>query len=316
MKQESLESFYRSSAFILDKSAESLLPNGINREIGHFNIFNLGEFVSRFKDNPSQMPYNRRGYYKVSLVTGNNRLEYADKVATINANALVFATPRIPYHWVPLDDDQKGYFCIFTEDFLLQSKSGVVLDDLPIFKPGGYPVFEVNDLQSIQLSAIFKKMQEEIESNYLYKYDLIRNYLLELIHFGQKLQPMTTYNHTRDAASRVSSLFIELLERQFPIDSQHQRLALRSARDFADRLAIHANHLNKLLKESTGKTTTEHIFGRIAQEAKIMLKQTDWNISEIAFSLGFEQASHFSTFFKKQTSMTPVELRNGHHSAL
>jgi AraC-like DNA-binding protein len=310
MKQESLEHFYRSAASMLDKQAESLLPQGINREIGHFNIFNLGEFVTKFKDDPAQMPYNRRGYYKVSLVTGKNRLEYADKVARIDAHALVFATPRIPYHWVPLDDEQQGFFCIFTEEFLLQSKSGVVLDELPIFKPGGYPVFELSDQQSLQLRAIFEKMQEEIESNYLFKYDLIRNYLLELIHFGQKLQPMTTYNHAHDAASRVSSLFIELLERQFPIDSQHQRLSLRSAQDFADRLSIHANHLNKLLKESTGKTTTEHIFGRIAQEAKILLKQTDWNIAEIAYSLGFEQPSHFSTFFKKQTSMTPVELRN------
>ncbi|MDQ0640305.1 AraC family transcriptional activator of pobA [Pedobacter sp. W3I1] len=310
MKQESLEHFYRSAASVLDKSNEALLPKGINREIGHFNIFNLGEFVTRFKDNPSQMPYNRRGYYKVSLVTGRNRLEYADKVAMIDAHALVFATPRIPYHWVPLDEDQNGFFCIFTKEFLLQSKSGVVLDDLPLFKPGGYPVFDLTELQSTQLSDIFQKILEEIESNYLYKYDLIRNYLLELIHFGQKLQPITTYNHAHDAAARVSSLFIELLERQFPIDSQNQRLSLRSAQDFADRLSIHANHLNKLLKESTGKTTTQHIFGRIAQEAKILLKQTDWNIAEIAFSLGFEQPSHFSTFFKKLTSMTPIELRS------
>lgn len=70
------------------------------------------------------------------------------------------------------------------------------------------------------------------------------------------------------------------------------------------------NHLNKVLKENTGKTTTELITSRLTSEAKILLKQTDWNISEIAFSLGFEELAHFSNFFKKQTSFTPLAFRN------
>ena len=84
---------------------------------------------------------------------------------------------------------------------------------------------------------------------------------------------------------------------------------LRTAKDYADRLAVHVNHLNKVLKENTGKTTTDIISSRILQEAKILLKQTDWNVSEIAYSLGFEQVAHFSNFFRKQTAMPPVAFR-------
>jgi AraC-like DNA-binding protein len=80
---------------------------------------------------------------------------------------------------------------------------------------------------------------------------------------------------------------------------------LRTAKEYAERLAIHVNHLNKVLKENTGKTTTEIITSRMLQEAKILLKQTDWNVSEIAYSLGFEEVAHFSNFFKKQTSERP-----------
>jgi len=72
---------------------------------------------------------------------------------------------------------------------------------------------------------------------------------------------------------------------------------------------VHVNHLNKVLKETTGKTTTEIISGRVLQEAKILLKQTDWNISEIAWSLGFEQLSNFSNFFRKHTSQAPNGFR-------
>jgi AraC-like DNA-binding protein len=46
------------------------------------------------------------------------------------------------------------------------------------------------------------------------------------------------------------------------------------------------------------------------QEAKILLKQTDWNISEIAYSLGFEEVAHFSNFFKRQTSLAPLVFRS------
>jgi AraC family transcriptional regulator, transcriptional activator of pobA len=156
---------------------------------------------------------------------------------------------------------------------------------------------------------IFTKMYREISSNYAYKYDLLRNYVLELIHYGQKLQPATSLYPTHTASARVSSLFIELLERQFPIESPHQKLGLRTAKDYAERLAVHVNHLNKVLKENTGKTTTELIANRIVQESKILLKQTDWNISEIAYSLGFEEVAHFSNFFKKQTLLTPLAFR-------
>lgn len=295
-----LEQFYQQTA--------SLLPEGINKEIGHFNVFKIDEMMAKVRKK-GIMPYNRRAYYKISMISGRNRAEYADKVIDIEKNALLFATPKIPYHYVPQDEDQSGYFCIFTSDFLVQTKSGVVLDDLPIFQPRGYPIFQLTDEETEDIMFIFKKMYKELSSDYAYKYDLLRNYVLELIHYGQKLQPATALYPSHTASARVSSLFIELLERQFPIESPNQKLSLRTAKDYADRLAVHVNHLNKVLKENTGQTTTDIISSRIIQEAKILLKQTDWNISEIGYCLGFEQVAHFSNFFRKQTSLSPITFR-------
>lgn len=296
----SVEEFY--------KSINVPIPDGFRKEIGHFNVFEIDDFIRGLREK-NVMLYNRRAYYKISLIIGKNRAEYADKVIDIEKNALLFATPQIPYHYVPQDTNQKGFFCVFTPEFLIKSKSGVNIDELPIFRPDGYPVFQLSDENVEELLAIFKKMHREIASDYAYKYDLLRNYVLELIHYGQKLQPATAIYSTHNAASRVSSLFLELLERQFPIESPQQKLNLRTAKDYADRLSVHVNHLNKVLKENTGKTTTEIIGGRITQEAKILLKQTDWNISEIAYSLGFEEVAHFSNFFKRQTSLSPAQFR-------
>jgi AraC-like DNA-binding protein len=301
MKVTTIEEFY--------KETSELIPAGVSKEIGHFNVFSIKELMARMKDKPG-MPYNRRAYYKISLIKGHNKAEYADKVIEIEKTALLFATPRIPYNYTPYDSYQSGHFCIFTDEFLSQAKSGVVLDELPIFKAGGHPIFQITEDDSTEIEAIFKKMQKEISSGYAYKYDLLRNYVVELIHLGQKLQPATALYPSHSASGRVASLFAELLERQFPIESPRQQLNLKSASDYAVNLAIHVNHLNKVLKEHTGRTTTEIISGRLVQEAKILLKQTNWNVSEIAYCLGFEEVAHFSNFFRKHTSLSPVAFRS------
>ena len=153
-------------------------------------------------------------------------------------------------------------------------------------------------------------MDTELSSDYAYKYDLLRNYVLELIHMGQKLNPIESMLNSTNASSRISSLFIELLERQFPIENDAQMMQLKAPIDFAKTLGVHINHLNKVLKETTGNSTSEIINGRVVEEAKILLRQTQWNVSEVAFALGFDEVAHFSNFFKKHTGLSPLKFRN------
>lgn len=305
----SLEDFYLEMTKGLGKDMESIFPKGLHKDIGHFNVFDIAQTIANVKKT-SEMPYNRRKYYKISLIRGKNRVEYADKVISIKKNALLFATPKVPYHYVPEDENQSGNFCVFTADFFTKNSSKNILEDLPLFQPGTIPVFEIDDELADEVDLLFGKIKKEIDSDYEFKYDLIRNYVSELIHYGQKLQPAEKVGNSHNAAVRVVSLFIELLERQFPIESSNQRIQLKVAKDFADRLSIHVNYLNKNLKEKTGKTTTEFIADRLIQEAKILLKQTNWNISEISYALGFEEVAHFSNFFKRKTSFAPMEFRS------
>jgi AraC-like DNA-binding protein len=84
---------------------------------------------------------------------------------------------------------------------------------------------------------------------------------------------------------------------------------MRSAGDFAGQLSVHVNHLNRAIRTTTGKTTTYHINDRLYTEAKALLKHTNWNISEIAWCLGFEEAAHFNNFFRKHSGTTPTAYR-------
>ncbi|MBW8244376.1 AraC family transcriptional regulator [Muricauda oceani] len=284
------------------------IPENIGKDIGHFNVFNIAEYRTRLSK--GEMRYDRRAYFKISLINGKNRAEYADKVIDIDNKALLFASPRIPYNYVPQNDEQSGYFCVFTDNFLSKDKSGVILETLPIFHPGGYPILNISDEDYIALEQVFQKMDKELSSDYPFKFDLIRAYVIELLHMGQKLHPVKAQENTRNAAIRITDMFVELLERQFPVNTPARPLMLKTANDFAERLAIHPNHLNKVLKETTGSTTTEVIHARIFEEAKILLNSTDWNISEIAYSLGFEEVAHFSNFFKKHVQLSPLKFRS------
>ncbi|WP_229366073.1 helix-turn-helix domain-containing protein [Fibrisoma montanum] len=255
------------------------------------------------------MAFDRRAFYKISLNRGHSRIEYADKVVDVGQQALWFANSQVPYRWLPHDEAQTGYFCIFTENFLLPAQVRTSLDELPIFRPGSSPVLMVDDDDFACLKAIFEKMSNEISSSYTYKYDLLRAYLLELIHMGQKRQPSPVSASPHTASARVTALFTDLLERQFPLATPQQQLRLRTAKDYADQLALHVNHLNRVLRETTGYTTTKLIGDRVTQEAKMLLKQTDWAVSEISDSLGFADVAHFCNFFKRQTGQVPSALR-------
>jgi AraC-like DNA-binding protein len=169
----------------------------------------------------------------------------------------------------------------------------------------------LSDEKVEKLAAVYKRMFEEINSDYIHKYDVLRNLVFELLHFAMKIQPTTNFDKQQiNASKRISVLFLELLERQFPIDEAHQKINLRAASEFASQLNIHVNHLNRAVKETTQKTTSQIVAERISQESKILLKHSNWSVSEIAYALGFTEVTHFNNFFKKHVQLSPLKFRN------
>jgi AraC-like DNA-binding protein len=267
-------------------------------------VFRTEEFAG---SNPKPMPYSRKDYYKISLIIGKSKVHYADKVIEINNQGLLFANPQIPYNWEQVDKQLSGYFCVFTKGFFDQYGG---LDKYPVFQPNGNHIFNLTTENCAEFSKIFERMLVEINTNYKFKYDVLRNLVSELIHSAIKLNPTNqSTRYQSNASERISSLFLELLERQFPIENTRQLIKLKMASQYADQLSIHVNHLNRALKEVLGTSTSSIISNRILQEAKILLLHTNWNISEIANCLGFEETSHFSSFFKKHTQHSPVQFR-------
>ena len=308
MNAAPLAEFYQELTSCTGTDLSTLLPSGIQQEVGHFNVFNLAAIWQANREKPTGS-YSCRGFYRISLLHGRNRIEYRDTAMELEGPVLAFSTPKLVYQWLPKQLAQMGHFCVFTADFLRPTSSGVVLDELPIFKAEEYPMFQLSAAEGARAETIFQCMHEEMASDYAYKYDLLRAYTLELIHLGQKRQPATVLHPAHNASARLTSRFSELLEQQFPLEIPQQQIHLRTAIAYADRLAVHVNHLNKVLKETTGRTTTDLIMGRIAQEAETLLRQTHWTMAEISDSLGFTDVAHFSHFFKRHAAVAPGAFR-------
>jgi AraC-like DNA-binding protein len=280
------------------------MPGDIVKDIKQFNVFYIRHNV--VEDDFNCKPFNRKALYKISLLKGKTRLYYADKTVEFDC-ALLFSNPNIPYAWEFIEPEQSSYFCVFKDEFFDQF---VNIKDYPVFKPGDIPLFHLNDQQYAGFEHVFKQMLQEISLEFSYKYDSLRTMVLQVILSALKLQP-AAFQPYKDSngAQRITSLFLELLERQFPVESTLQQMELRHPTQFADQLSIHVNHLNHSLKLVTGKTTSRLISERIMQEARSLLQHTDWNISQIAWCLGFDALPPFINFFKKTQHLTPKVYR-------
>lgn len=83
--------------------------------------------------------------------------------------------------------------------------------------------------------------------------------------------------------------------------------------EYASLLYVTPNHLNRTVKDVTGRTASAHISEMILLEAKSLLQYTDLSMAEIAWRLQFSEPSSFHRWFKKETDNTPLEYRSSSH---
>ena len=251
----------------------------------------------------------RRDFYKLGLVSGNMTVYYGDMILEINDTVLFFVNPNVPHSVVLHSKNITGYACLFTENFITSRERTEILKNSPLFHIGDTPVIPLNSEQARFMTGIFQKMLAVHSGDYHYKGELIRSCIELIIHEALSIQPSKNVLQFKNAATRITHLFMDLLERQFPIERTDEPLKLRTARDFAAGISVHVNYLNRSVKEITGKPTSVHIAERIIAEAKALLQHTDWSVADIGYALGFEYPTYFNNYFKRTTGTTPKSLR-------
>ncbi len=84
----------------------------------------------------------------------------------------------------------------------------------------------------------------------------------------------------------------------------------RNAEYFADRMHITYKHLNEICKEIMNSTAKQFIDEYIILEAKRRLTKSGIRSTDLAYQLGFKEATNFAKYFKKHTGFTPNQFKN------
>jgi AraC family transcriptional regulator, transcriptional activator of pobA len=246
-------------------------------------------------------PHRKQVYDFLFLTKGQTRRSKALNPYDIGANTFFF----LPAHQITnhefMGDDTEGYFCHFNfELFANHLPQHNILRDFPFLQFIGNPIIEIDEAIKPFLVTIFERLETEYLKEKEANLDIITVYLLALF-----TEIIRFYNPSvsikKDTSLMITQNFKDALSRNI---YEKQTIS-----EYADLLTVSPNHLNKCVKKTTGQSAQDLLNEMILLEAKVLLKQTDLNINEIAYKLSQQNHSDFSRFFKTKTGMTPKEYK-------
>ena len=209
-------------------------------------------------------------------------------------------------HKIEFSKDIGGYIFIFTADFYLANRSNQnSLIEFPFFynlKQENPPLLPQKKEDIQFLADLFRRSISELNTNEVNRINMLRS-LLDLIlttctSLYQSDENLTTGGKSHLLAKR----FYHLVE-----ENTHKNLSIK---EYANLLAVTPNHLTQIVKQFTGKTSSQIIKAKQILEIKRLLVHTNLSIAEIAHQLNFEDQSYFTKFFKREAGLLPLQYRN------
>lgn len=294
---ETLEEYYNLTCKHLPGELQRL--DGLSR---HFNVFVRGNCFST-------LSFRRREYYKINLCKGKAVLFTEKGEVEIDKPALFFSNPLYKFGWRNISRDQHGFVCIFNELYIQADLKHLLKELNKLFADEIYPVIQLTEEQYDLFYQYFRNMSNEYHSSSYYKEEIIQNILKLIIYTAMKVYVGDHPNPHSTPKPFLVTRFLDMLDAQFPVDSPVHAISLKTPADFANQLHVHVNHLNHIIRQYTGKTTSQLIAEKRLAESLSLLKNTDWTIAEIGYSLGFDYPQHFNAFFKKIAGKNPKAYR-------
>jgi len=279
----------------------------------HFDIRSFEENMPRVH---KQMPAFRHEFYAIAIKADGDGKAITGPFSDFpEGTTLFFNTPFQLISW-DIQPNWKGFYLIFSQDFIAQSH---VLADLlglfPFLKMDLSLPFTLPKERLPKILSIYESIWQEYHGEATDKFQLIEAqvYLL-LSHvrrlFEEQVDSELAASSLKAANLKLLSRYQTLIQTSFYPDSPVETFSnLHSTRYYAEKLSVHPNHLNAVVKEMTGMTALSHIHNHLVALAKSYLAQTDWSVKEIAYTLYFESPNNFSAFFKKNTGSTPGAYR-------
>jgi AraC-like DNA-binding protein len=207
-------------------------------------------------------------------------------------------------HFWKLTKKLKGYALLFPEEFLGFPSSDIVrAHDFTFFHSVDQaPYLALAQQPLAKITGLLEDIEQEFNDPKARSITVLRAQLHILLTQLHRLYSST--NHQSDESELKNSLV-----RQFKQLVSEHILENHSVHSYAKTIGISASHLRDSIKATTGYSPGHFIREKLALEAKRRLAHSNATVAEIGYQLGFEDASYFGRFFKREIGMSPKTFR-------
>lgn len=272
----------------------------LRTDIPDFFVFSFDEFPQN--GIMSMKPY-QKDFYHVTLVLKSKDAEITidEQHHSKKDDILYFLSTEHIFTW-QRDIGIKGFTVFFKPSFL-GFYTGAFENDFSFFDLAESNIIALSPSKIQEVLGDFQKIHKEFSTSSSYREQILQTSLLALLYKFKGIQEeFSSLEILPNKKQTLVFKFKNLVNNLF--------ITCKQVSDYAGRLFVSANTLNKIVKDLTGKTAKEIINDKVILESKRMLLYTSSDISEIAFTIGFEEPTHFIRFFKAHTLQTPKEYRN------
>lgn len=288
----------------MNKQATIKTYEQVNRDDAsvHFRIAKMEDYYE-LRNGKVDTPH-RHNYYTVLLVkkaTGKHIIDFKEYDLT---NDLVFFVSPGQVHQVIEYEKSFGYILTFSTQFLMHSNIPLsFIEDINLFNDYGlWPPMDLEDNQRVILEKYCEEILSFYHSNIKFKNDAIGASLKLFLIYCNNLCNLSEEDiQIPQAGYTILKNFKNTVEQKFT--------HWHTSAEYAQQLNISTDHLNRTVKSLIGKSAKEYIQTRLCIGAKRLLYFSNLATKEIAYKLGFSEASNFSAFFKKCAGISPSEFR-------
>lgn len=265
---------------------------------------------------PFKSPKLRADYFSFILTREGSGIYYLDDHKFPFGPGTIYFTNPGHIKSYELHESTDAYIIALSDNFLRENVHSEVFGEFPFLLAELAPPRKLpeNDLE--EFSILYKQILDEFRKDSAYKNKILGN-LFTVLLLKIKEKFWLNYNPLEEGTrnSQIVKSFKQLLESEFSkVMAGGENESKLQAQYLAEKLNLHPNYLNSVIKSKTGRTVNEWISRQTLTTAKSLLTSTPYSSKEIAFKLGFSEPTHFSRFFKKHTQLSPGAFRKSNKS--
>ncbi len=247
-------------------------------------------------------------FYLIMLKDADCGMQYGRNHYDFEEGVLTFVGPNQVTSSSKETQTANGWMLFFHPDLIRPYQLGENIGGYHFFSYDVHEALHLSKKEEGILNDCIEKIQYELEQNIdAHSQGLLVSNIELLLNYCNRFyerQFHTRAHHHKDVVSHVEQLIKSYYEDNLQLES-----GTPSTEYLADKVNLSANYLGDLLKKETGKNTKEHINAFVVDRAKTMLLNSESNVSEIAYDLGFNYPHYFSRMFKQQTGKSPQQYR-------